>query len=192
MTSIPTRSRTAGREAPAVAEAQVLERGVAIGRDGQPIRRIKSSADKYAISPEILARNQADGWVYQWKRHTVLNQEDPTYAADLFRAGWRPVPAERHPGEWGPKDMKGSIIVGGQMLMERPLALDIEARAEEHEAAARAVNSSREQFGFAPTAKGFEGADTSNNPSVRKNSFARTGRENVELNRPKYDYSVDE
>src|ERR1700744_5880580 len=35
-----------------------------------------------------------DGWSYEWKRHTILGAEDPSYQVHLARGGWEPVPAE--------------------------------------------------------------------------------------------------
>ena len=184
----PTRTRQTTTAREDVRTPTNLGRGVAIGRDGQPLRRVKVGSDKYYVRPELIP----DGWVYQWKRHTILGQEDPQYMAEVYRAGWRPVPAERHPGEWGPKDQKGSVLIGGQMLMERPVELDEEAQAEQRFLASQQVNGSREQFGFAPTASGFEGANTSRNPAVRANSFARSSIERVDAPSPKHEIAIDE
>jgi len=190
-TNIPrTRQSTPAREdiRTTPRETAALDRGVVIGRDGQPIRRMKTGSDKYHISPE----EWPPGYVLEWKRHTILGQEDPTYEAELYQRGWRPVPADRYPGRWGSRDAKGSIIVGGQMLMELPIQFYEEAKADERAAANSQINGSREQFGFAPTASGFEGAGTSNNPAVRRNSFARSGTERVDAPKPRHQISVDD
>lgn len=186
MTTLKTRTR----QTPAVREdirEPNMERGVAIGRDGKPIRRVKVSHDKFHVDPSIVP----DGWAYQWKRWTVFNQEDPSYQAELARAGFTPVPAERHSGYFLPPEKTGAIIIDGLMLMERPMALEIEAREEERATANAQVNGSRRQFGFSPVAPGFEGPDRSHNAAVRHNSFARTAYEQVNEPKPKYDIEVD-
>lgn len=72
-----------------------------------------------------------DGWEYEWKRHTTLGAEDPSYQVQIARAGWEAVPASRHP-EMMPKDYPGSTILRkGMVLMERPKEIVDEAKAIE-------------------------------------------------------------
>jgi hypothetical protein len=168
-----------------------LGRGEALGRDGKVIRRVRVSDDKFEIPSDILEATKKEGWVYQWNVVSVLGKEDHSAIAGLYRAGWTSVPAERHPGVFLPSEMKGSIVIDGLMLMERPIALELEAKAEERQAALSQVNGSRQQFGFSPTAAGFEGADKSNHPAVRNNSFVKVSYEEVTTPRPKYEMSVD-
>ena len=162
--------------------------GVAIGRDGKPIKRIKVGTDPYYIPPGVIP----DGWVYQFKRKTVHGMDNPSEQAAMQRGGWTPVPAERHDGFFLPAGVKGEIVIGGLILMERPVELEEEARWEDKQAADAQVNGSRRQFGFAPVASGFEGASTSNNPVVRSNSFARRGVERVDAPTPKHEVIVDD
>lgn len=150
------------------------ERGVAIGRDGNPIRRVRSNADRYNV--DGLA---PDGWVYQWNPVTVLGDPNLCDQAALQRAGWTPVPAERHDGVLLPAGTKGEVVIGGLRLDERPIELELEARAEERFAAQNEVYRSKQQFGFAAKAPGFEGADRSNNPAVRNNTYAKSSIERV-------------
>lgn len=183
------RQQTVGRET-----EQALGRGVAIGRNGEQIRRARSSSsDPYHIPDLISAKYAEEGFKLQWCAISVLGKDDPAKQAKNFNDGWRPVPADRHPGVWLPPETKGDIVIGGLRLEERPTKLDDEARAEERQMALEQVNGSREQFGFAPTARGFEGADKSNSPHVRKNTFVR--REMVHVDdapRPKYEVSLDD
>jgi hypothetical protein len=51
-----------------------------------------------------------------------------------------------------PAGYTGSIIIGGQMLMERPVELEQEAETENKMAARAQVRGSREQFGLTPRA----------------------------------------
>ena len=50
-------------------------------------------SDEFYIPPEIVP----DGWHYEWKTHSILNQEQGTYLMQLMREGWTPVPSSRHP-----------------------------------------------------------------------------------------------
>lgn len=145
-------------------------------------RRVPRGTDRYAFDQSI----QPDGWVYEWKRHSVLGQEDPGYMAELAQVGYTPVPAERHPGLFLPTDFKGSIIIGGQILMERPIELQREAKDEERRAAVAQKRGSFEQFGLATR------FDT-DAPNARRNTCVRSGYETVDAPKPKYDYgSIDE
>jgi hypothetical protein len=57
----------------------------------------------------------------------------------FWKNGWRPVPADRHPGRYTPVGTKGNVLRGGMILMERPEALCDEARAD-------MVSKAREQM----------------------------------------------
>jgi hypothetical protein len=177
--------QAASRETPA------LGRGEALGRDGKPIRRVKVGDDKFAVPPEIIEQMQAEGWVYQWNVVSTLGKEDPVAQATLARAGWTPVPAERHPGIFLPVGSTGPVIIDGLRLDERPWALEEEARIEHQQEALDAVNGARKQFGMKTSAPGFDHADVSSNPAVRRNTFAKVSREAVTMPRPKYEMSVD-
>ncbi len=70
-----------------------------------------------------------EGWTYEWKRHTVYGQEDPSYQVALARSGWTPVPASRHP-EMMPAGTGHEIIMRkGLILMECPTEIVMERRA---------------------------------------------------------------
>lgn len=76
---------------------------------------------------------------YQWIAYEVLGQELAAACAydRCTQAGWKPVPARRHPQM--PRDKKGRIVHGGQVLMERRAKDVAVARADEEKRA-------REQF----------------------------------------------
>ena len=46
---------------------------------------------------EFRTPEAPDGWTYEWKRRTLLGQEDPAYQVELARMGWEPVSTNRHP-----------------------------------------------------------------------------------------------
>ena len=185
-----TRQQTVGR----TATPEALPRGVALGRNGEQIRRVKTSTnDQYFVPDHIKAKYAEEGYELQWNAISVLGKDDHGHQARMFNAGWRAVPAERHPGVWLPAEAKGDIVIGGLRLEESPVQLVNEYRMEEKQAADDQVNGSRKQFGFAPTARGFEGADTSNNPAVRQNTFARRTMVHVDdAPKPKYEVSLDD
>jgi hypothetical protein len=49
----------------------------------------------------------------------------------MYENGWRPVPAERHPGMFVPRGKTGDVVRGGLRLEERPLALTFQAREDD-------------------------------------------------------------
>ncbi|HVT27672.1 MAG TPA: hypothetical protein VHE81_06600 [Lacipirellulaceae bacterium] len=194
-----SRQQSVGRETTAPAPGSALGRGIAVGRNGEEIRRIRQSGnDPYKVPDAIAAKYHEEGFALQWNVCSVLGMDgrdnpDMINQAKMFNAGWRPVPADRHPGVWLPADAKGDIVIRGLRLEECPLALVHEARLEEKREADEQVNGSRAQFGFAPTARGFEGAGTSNSPAVRQNTFVRTQMVHVDdAPKPKYEVSLDD
>ena len=104
------------------------------------------SIDEFYIDPSIIP----DGWSYEWKRHTLLGREDPSYQVSLARAGWEAVPASRHP-EMMPLNSKASIIERkGMILMERPQMLTNEARDVELRRARMQVRAKEQQLASTP------------------------------------------
>lgn len=97
---------------------------------------MQEGTDKFYIDPRIIP----PGWSYEWKMHTVLNQESPAYQVEISRAGWEPVTAHRHP-EMMPDNYKGMTIDrDGMRLMERPAEITESAKARE-------LRKAREQVG---------------------------------------------
>lgn len=91
-----------------------------------------------------------DGWTYEWKRHTTLGAEDPSYQVQIARAGWEAVPVSRHP-EMMPQDYKGvTILRKGMVLMERPTEIIDEAKAIELRKARGQVRQKEIQLHGAP------------------------------------------
>lgn len=91
-----------------------------------------------------------DGWTYEWKRKTVMGQEDPAYLVSLRRTGWDAVPASRHP-EMMPMNSEAQTIERkGMILMERPLEITEEVRRVEQRRARAQVQQKQAQLGEAP------------------------------------------
>jgi hypothetical protein len=102
--------------------------------------------DKFAIDPKIIP----DGWEYQWKLQSVLGQSLPTYEMRRNAGGWEPVPLSRHP-ELMPKGWKGDHIeMEGQILCERPMEIEMEARQREKRNAQELVGKKEQQVKRAP------------------------------------------
>ena len=102
-----------------------------------------------AGADDFIAPPPPPGWSYEWKRHTIYNQEDPAYQTQLARYGWEPVPVSRHP-EMMPVATKSSIIERkGMILMMRPAEVTDRIREMERREAARQVRSKEEQLGTA-------------------------------------------
>lgn len=99
---------------------------------------------------EFAAPKPPDGWTYEWKKKTVLNQEDPAYMLALKRTGWSEVPASRHPEMMGAGYKGGSIERKGQVLMERPEEITNRFKERDRVAARNQVRTKEEQLGAAP------------------------------------------
>lgn len=134
-------------------------RSQAVGRNGEVLSRQRTqTGDIFEIPRSLIP----DGWDYQWCAVSVTGNTEILLDQNLMMAenGWRPVPAERYPGRFMPVGHKGSIVRGGQMLMERPLVLSEEARAEDIKAAHQLISDRNESLKLGSVKKdmasGFE------------------------------------
>ena len=108
---------------------------------------LDEGVDDFFVDPDKIP----DGWTYEWKRHTVLGMEDPSYQVSLRRMGWTPVPASRHP-EMMPANHKDDVILRkGMILMERPEEITEEVRAIDKKRARDQVRVKEQQLNEAPT-----------------------------------------
>ena len=99
---------------------------------------------------EFQAPKAPDGWEYEWKTLTVLNQENPGYQVQLQQRGFDPVPANRHP-EMMPTNYQGETITRkGMILMERPKEINDEARRRASADARNQVRGMEEKLTGAP------------------------------------------
>lgn len=101
--------------------------------------------DVFFIPPHLVP----DGWTYEWKRNTILGQEDPAYQVALARKGWEAVDASRHP-EMMPIGSTGVVSRRGMVLMERPKEITDEVRQIEKKVARNQVRQKEEQLNSAP------------------------------------------
>ena len=115
------------------------------GRDGSILSRKRTGAhDIFHIPPHLIP----PGWDYQWNPYTVMGETQVSSQIAMAENGWRPVPADRHPGFFMPEGYKGNIIRDGLVLEERPMELSMEARHEDKVKADALVRDNRAQFGL--------------------------------------------
>lgn len=102
--------------------------------------------DEFFIDPAVIP----PGWSYEWKRRTVMNEENAAYQVQLQLKGWEPVPSSRHPEYMPDNGRFATIERKGMVLMERPLEITEAARQSEMRKARIQVRSKEEQLNAAP------------------------------------------
>ena len=116
---------------------------------------------------EFAPPRAPDGWSYEWKRKTILGQEDPAYQVHLARMGWEPVPTVRHPDMMPGMGAYPVIERKGMVLMQRPTVISDEAREIELRRARQQVKVKEQQLSAAPEGQ-FERNDPRVRPSINK------------------------
>lgn len=119
--------------------------------------------DKYYVDPSKIP----DGWSYEWRTYTVVGKENPQYQVQMQRAGWRPVPAKRHP-ELMPKDWsEGVVLIDGMLLMERPKAITDFQQARDKREADAPIKNIRDKLSGAPPNQLPRDADPRTAPQIK-------------------------
>jgi len=112
-------------------------------------------ADEFYVDPNIVP----DGWTYEWKRFTVLGQEDTGAMLNYRRSGWEEVPMRRHPDMMPIGSSESFIMRKGMVLMERPqvISKDFEDRMK-RKARQQVIDKENEAKGggYANSDAGFE------------------------------------
>jgi hypothetical protein len=111
---------------------------------------------------EFRAPPPPDGWEYEWKRKTILGQEDPAYQVHLARMGWEAVPTTSHPEMMPGMGNYPTIERKGQVLMMRPAVISAESRSIELKKARNQVKHKEAQLNATP-----EGTLSRDDPRVR-------------------------
>lgn len=130
---------------------------------------IRGTVGSMEEGPDDFYIDQAaipDGWSYEWKRRTVLGQEDPAYQVQLARMGWEAVPADRHPSYMPASGGYTTIERKGMVLMERPKELTEEAKGIELKKARNQVRQKEAQLSAAAGPDQF-GRDNKGNSLVK-------------------------
>jgi hypothetical protein len=158
-TAVPEIARQAPRPEPREEDprARAAARAAQIRGDNGGM---DEGADEFYIPKGIVP----DGWTYEWKRHTIWNQEDPAYAVQLAREGWEVVPASRHPQMMPSTWERNTIERKGMLLMERPSEISEEVRRIDLRRAREQVRIKEAQIAGAP-----DGTFTRDDPRVRPN-----------------------
>ena len=98
---------------------------------------------------DIPANLAPPGWRYQLRSETVGGLENRHHMLGLYRTGWRPVLASRHP--WlMPAGYEGPIVIKGLMLMELPEVLGKQRDAKEDREALDQLRNSEKRLSEAP------------------------------------------
>ena len=130
------------------------------------VGNMDEGTDEFYIPTELIP----DGWTYEWKRKTVMGQEDPAHQVALARKGWEPVPASRHPSFMPDGGGYNTIERKGMILMERPAEVTEEARLIEQRRARLQVRQKEEQLNSAPQGQ-FERNNKENSLVKVKKSY---------------------
>ena len=111
------------------------------------IRQLRGNPELQGLERDkYWAPDAPEGWSYEWKLKSVMNQDDLDRIRQNEAAGWEEVPLSRHP-ELMPRGHKGNTIeVGGLVLMERPKVFTDEAKEEERRLAREAVATKEAQM----------------------------------------------
>jgi hypothetical protein len=129
---------------------------------------VDDGGNQFYVDPRIIP----DGWSYEWKTRTVLNQENPGYQVKCASTGWEDVPAHRHP-QMMPVEYKGMTIDRmGMRLMERPLEITEEVKARDLKNARDQVRQKEAQLTGAPAGT-FERDNKGNTLVNVKKSYAQ-------------------
>lgn len=73
-------------------------------------------ADEYWIDPKYIP----DGWSWEWKRYSVINEIQQSHINSLKRTGWEFVSPDKYPIM---PASNGVIVHRGNALMERPASI---------------------------------------------------------------------
>lgn len=116
------------------------------------VRRVRrnravANADMFYIPVDEIP----EGSSYEWKRYSVMGEEQPFYLASMREQGWEPVNPKRHPTWVPPGYSQPHILKGGLILMERPIELTEEARRESRFEAKRQTRDAEERLGKTPS-----------------------------------------
>lgn len=120
--------------------------------------------DKYYVDPAKFP----DGWMYEWRMHSVLGKEDPQYQVYLQRSRFRFVPAKRHP-ELVPSGANpdSAIIIDGMALMERPQTITDFQKARDKRDAMAPIDNIRAKMAGVPQGQFPRDADPRTAPQIK-------------------------
>lgn len=107
---------------------------------------LDEGTDEFYVPPDYIP----DGWTYEWKAYSVMNEIQSSHIRELERKGWAFVPAARHPDMVAIGDTGNMILRKGLVLMERPTEIVDEARMIERRRASEQVRAKEQQLAGTP------------------------------------------
>ena len=110
-------------------------------------REYVTNQNRLDIPKEIL--DEFPDVSFEFKRHTCKGEEDPSYLRYMRQQGWEPVMYEDVP-KMAPSGETGSVLIDGQLLMARPLALTQRAQSEVKRLADQQIADRNKFMGVAP------------------------------------------
>lgn len=131
------------------------------------IGSMDEGVDEFYIPQDAIP----DGWTYEWKRKSVMGQEDAPYLVSLRRLGWDPVPAARHPDMMPMNSPAETIERKGMILMERPAEITEEVKRLELRRARAQMQQKQAQLGEAPAGQ-FERTNKGDSLANIKKSYS--------------------
>lgn len=117
------------------------------------VPRIRTRQRKSTVNEnpfDIPLDEVPEGLNYEWKRWTNAGLHDPFYIASMRNQGWEPVNPKIHPNWVPPGYNEPHIIKDGQILMERPMELTLEARKELRQMSKQQVVEAEQRLGMTP------------------------------------------
>ena len=127
------------------------------------LSNVSDGTDEFYIDLDSIP----DGWTYEWKTHSIYNQDQSTYTTQLLREGWTPVPSSRHPSMMPQGSGDAPIMRKGMMLMECPTEIIRERQMDAKRKARDQVRFKEEQLGATPTGTLPRDADPRIRPKVK-------------------------
>ena len=117
----------------------------------RPRTRTRMGRTSVVDDPYHIPLDQVpEGLSYEWKRWTVVGEEQAYYISQMRHQGWEVVSPRAHPHWFPPGFSEPHIIRGGLILMERPIELTNEAIEERRQMATRQINEAEERLGRTP------------------------------------------
>lgn len=179
-----------------------VRNGVYFDRFGNPISR-----NRHIEGDPIWDVQAPPNVSYQWIRITVRGNPDFSEYSKMRRAGWSAVPHARHADLFRPTNdvalsPDACILHEGQLLVERPLGMTMEAMADHNASVNKTLRDTLNSNNRLTLPDGVMGIDTARNPHVRANTFIGQGmtkggvvdhNDTVVINHePKYEPAIDE
>ena len=129
----------------------------------------EEAADRLLIPPEMIESLARDGVALQWVTRTVRGQDAPQEVAKFTKGGWTPVYQSDFDGLFMPRGVDDVVGVEDCMLVARPMAIQLKARAREAAKAREPVQIKEAELGAGINVPG------GNHPSAtRQNRINRT------------------